>query len=93
MDASTDEVELAGLSDEKKAQELKDIPKAVLDVIEKLMEQGKSDAQILNNYQMQEFVEGNDICPKGLENPEEKISRVRKVLSHTAQHNSGMSMV
>lgn len=51
----------------------------MLDVIEKLMEQGKSDAQILNNYQMQEFVEGNDVCPKGLENPEEKISRVRKV--------------
>jgi hypothetical protein len=27
----------------------------------------------------QEFVEGNDVCPKGLENAEEKIARVRKV--------------
>ena len=26
---------------------------------------------------MGEYVEGNDVCPKGLENPEDKIKRVR----------------
>ena len=78
LDESQDVV-LAGVSDEQKAKELKDIPKAVLEVIEKLMDTGKSDQQILNNFQMQEFIEGNDVCPKGLENPDEKISRVRKV--------------
>ena len=45
-DASTDEVLLAGISDEEKAKELQDIPKPVLQVIEKLMDQGKTDAQV-----------------------------------------------
>jgi hypothetical protein len=74
-----DSCALSILADGNVAQELKDVPKRVIEVIEKLLGQGKTDAQILNNYQMQEFVEGNDVCPKGLENPEEKISRVRKV--------------
>ena len=123
---------LAGVSDEEKAKELKDIPKLVLQVMEKLMDQGKSDAQvpivltlfpsslpvhthtrsllrfrlpchvsassplpciprhltripsrqIIANYQMQEFIEGNDVCPKGLENAEEKVL-VARLRTHT----------
>ena len=122
---------LAGVSDEEKAKELKDIPKPVLQVIEKLMDQGKSDAQvpvvltlfpsslrvhkhtrslvrfrlpchvsapsppcfpryltripsrqIIANYQMQEFIEGNDVCPKGFENAEEKVL-VARPRTHT----------
>ena len=75
------------------AQELKDIPKRVLEVIEKLLGQGKTDAQILNHYQIQEFVEGNDVCPKGLENPQEKIARARKVCRAAATRPPCLSSV
>lgn len=34
------------------------------DLIEKLVDQGKNDQQILKNYKMAEFIEGNDVCPK-----------------------------
>jgi len=44
--------------------------------------------QIRNHYKMGEYVEGNDVCPKGLENPEEKISRVRKYLEGKASNES-----
>lgn len=83
-----DDVVLAAVSDEQKDKELRDIPKPVLKVIEELMDKGKTDAQILANYQMQEFVEGNDVCPKGLENAEEKISRVRQVREGISSHET-----
>eukprot|EP00960_Hanusia_phi_P072951 767910-Hanusia_phi.AAC.5 len=65
--------------EEVDSEELKDIPTDVVKLVEKLIDQNKTDAQILKNYQFVEFVEGNDVCPKGLENPEEKISRIRRV--------------
>lgn len=62
---------------EKVEVDLSDINKKAREIIERLIGQGKSDAQICKNYQIQEMIEEKR---DGLDNLEEKVARLRRVV-------------
>lgn len=57
--------------------DLSDINKKAREIIERLIGQGKSDGQICKNYQLQEMI---DEKRDGVDNIEEKVQRLRRVV-------------